>query len=162
MKTPPLSPAHQPRFLPLAPLAITACLGLLFAGCMTAGQHREAVRNDAQSRLSVGTVQREIHVGMSGAQVTEVLGAPNIVTTDENRREVWIYDKIATEVAYSKSEGGLAALLFGGGGTVGGGLLGSANQSAGASSQSQRTLTVVIKFDENKVVRDFSYHQSSF
>jgi outer membrane protein assembly factor BamE (lipoprotein component of BamABCDE complex) len=162
MKTSLPHPARYSHPLSFVLLTILAGLGLLLGGCMTAGEHRDAVRDDTKGRLSVGTVQREIHVGMSGAQVTEVLGAPNIVTTDENRREVWIYDKISTEVTYSKSEGGLAALIFGAIGSGGGGLLGSANQSAGASSQSQRTLTVVIKFDENKVVRDFSYHQSSF
>ena len=30
-------------------------------------------------KLTVGTVQREIRVGMSGAQVAEVLGSPNVV-----------------------------------------------------------------------------------
>jgi outer membrane protein assembly factor BamE (lipoprotein component of BamABCDE complex) len=129
---------------------------------MTAGQHREAVRDDSADRLTAGKVQREIHIGMSGGQVSEVLGAPNIVSTDENRREVWIYDKISTEVSYSKSEGGISSLLFGAGSSVGGGMIGSASQSTGASAQSQRTLTVIIKFDENKLVRDFSYHQSSF
>ena len=41
------------------------------------------------------------------------MGAPNIVTTDEDRREVWIYDKIATEAAYSTSSGGLSSLIVG-------------------------------------------------
>ena len=36
----------------------------------------------------------------------------------------------------------------------------SGSQSSGASSQ--RTLTVVIKFDENGFVRDFAYHTSRF
>ena len=31
-----------------------------------------------------------------------------------------------------------------------------------ASSTSQRTLTVIIKFDEEKKVRDFAYHTSRF
>ena len=162
MNTLPRNSSSPSDFLAIVGLMIAAGLGLLVSGCMTAGQHRDAVRDDASSRLTVGTVQKEIHVGMSGAQVSEVLGAPNIVTTDENRHEVWIYDKIATEVAYSKSEGGLSALILGGGGSAGGGLGGGGSQAAGAASRSQRTLTVVIKFDENKLVRDFSYHQSSF
>ncbi len=143
-------------------LSLIVGISVLLAGCMTAGQHRDAVQDNTASRLSAGKVQREIHLGMSGGQVAEALGSPNIVSTDENRREVWIYDKIATEVAYSKSEGGLSTLLFGAGASVGGGLMGNTGQAAGVTSQSQRTLTVVIKFDENKVVRDFSYHQSSF
>jgi len=91
---------------------------------------------------------------MTSAQVAEILGAPNIVTTDEERREVWIYDKIATNVSYSRSESGagIGLLIFGVGGSG----------SSGAQSTSQRTLTVVIKFDADKKVRDFAYHSSSF
>ena len=40
-------------------------------------------------------------------------------------------------------------------------LLGTGN-SAGAASQSQRTLTVVIKFGANQQVETFSYHSTRF
>ena len=129
---------------------------------MTASQHAADVQSDAGDRVTVGTVQKEIRVGMSGAEVATVLGSPNIVSTDEERREVWIYDKIATDVAYSTSNSGIAALVLGGSGSVGGGVGGSTGRSAGAASTSQRTLTVVIKFDEDKLVRDFAYHTSRF
>ena len=39
---------------------------------------------------------------------------------------------------------------------------GNVSQSAGATSRSDRTLTVVIKFDEQKRVRDFAYRASQF
>ena len=39
---------------------------------------------------------------------------------------------------------------------------GSGNGSAGAASTSQKTLTVIIKFDNDKRVRDFAYHTSRF
>ena len=101
---------------------------------------------------------------MSGAEVAQVLGSPNIVSTDKERREVWIYDKISTERAFSTSEGGISALIFVGLADViqraGGG--GGFSRSSGASSTSQRTLTVIIKFDEDKRVRDFGYHTSRF
>jgi outer membrane protein assembly factor BamE (lipoprotein component of BamABCDE complex) len=129
---------------------------------MSASEHRAAVEEPAGERLTVGTVQKEIRVGMSGAEVAAVLGSPNIVSTDEERREVWIYDKIATDAAYSSSSGGIASLILGGSGSVAGGVTGNANQSAGASSTSQRTLTVIIKFDNDKKVRDFAYHTSRF
>lgn len=162
MKTLMNSSTASSRFRNLALLSVTAGSLLVLSGCMSAGEHRAAVRDDTGDRVTAGKVQKEIRVGMSGGQVAEILGSPNIVSTDENRREVWIYDKISTEVAYSTSSGGISALLFGAGDSVGGGVGGSGRQGAGASSQSQRTLTVVIKFDENKLVRDFSYHQSSF
>ena len=109
-------------------------------------------------KLTVGTVQREIRVGMSGGQVAEVLGSPNIVTTDEMGREVWVYDRISTESVYSSSTALILGILTGGSGG-GGGLAG---QSAGASSRTQKSLTVIIKFDEQKKVRDFAYRSSTF
>jgi len=75
---------------------------------------------------------------MSSADVAQILGSPNIVSTDEERREVWIYDKMATDRAYSSSAGGVNVLILGFG------------SSSEASSTSQRTLTVVIKFDKTE------------
>lgn len=123
---------------------------LVLSGCATAGSHLNQVKSDARDRITVGKVQREIRIGMPSAQVIEVLGSPNVVSTDENRLEVWVYDKIATDVSYSSSNGGVW-LIFG---AVGG--------HSGAASTSQRTLTIVIKFDADKKVRDFAYHSSSF
>lgn len=134
----------------------------LITGCETAAQHRAAVQDNTSDRVTVGKVQKEIRVGMSGAEVAQVLGSPNIVTTDEERREVWIYDKIATESVYSSSSGGINTLFLGFGANVAGALGVGGNSSAGASSTSQRTLTIVIKFDKDGKVRDFAYNSSSF
>jgi len=138
------------------------CFVIFLGGCATAGQHKAAVQDDSADRVTVGTVQKEIRVGMSGAEVVAVLGSPNIVSTDEERREVWVYDKIATDTAYSSSKGGISALILGFGGS--GGALGSGSygSSSGATSKSQRTLTVIIKFDTEGKVRDFAYHTSRF
>jgi outer membrane protein assembly factor BamE (lipoprotein component of BamABCDE complex) len=151
------------------PFLLLLCLlvSISVTGCSAQrhAQDVEAANADA-NRLTVGTVQREVRVGMSGAEVASVLGSPNIVTTDEQRREVWVYDRIATSRAYSSSSGGVSALVLGAG-PVGNGLgggLGSAGYSAGAgaSATTQKTLTVVIKFDGQGLVRDFAYHTSTF
>ena len=140
----------------------------LIAGCQTAAQHAADVRAAQDGdRVTVGKVQREIRVGMTNAQVVEVLGSPNMVTTDEQRRENWVYDKIATDTAYSSSSGGVNALILGGGLIGGAGAAGGAggagySSGAGARSTSQRTLTIIIKYDEANKVRDFSYRSSSF
>jgi len=140
---------------------------ILMSGCMSASEHASKVQEGLQGdRLTVGTVQREIHKGMSGAEVAQVLGSPNIVTTDEESREVWIYDKIATDRVYSTSSGGVSALILGGGiaGTtpIGGAVAPEYSAGAGATSTSQRTLTVIIKYDKERKVRDFAYHASRF
>jgi len=124
----------------------TAAIFMGTMGC-SADYHAGKVQKGLQGdKMTLGTVQREITIGMSSAAVVEALGSPNVVTTDEQRREVWVYDKIATDVA--ASGGGWTLLLLG--------------QSAGAASKSQRTLTIIIKFDEDKKVRDFAYHISRF
>ena len=120
---------------------------VFLSGCASAGYQREQVQDDRGDRMTVGTVQRKIVIGMPSAEVVQVLGAPNVVSTDEERREVWVYDKMATDIVYSQSNAGLKFLTVG---------------SSGAASTNQRTLTVVIKFDKDGKVRDFAYHNSSF
>lgn len=143
-------------------LLLGMVLPFMLSGCLTASSHREQVQDDSTDKMTVGKVQREIRVGMSGAEVAQVLGSPNIVSTDEERREVWIYDKIATDRAYSTSSGGVSALILGWGGGAAGGGSGGISSSSGASSTSQRTLTVIIKFGKDAKVRDFAYHTSRF
>jgi outer membrane protein assembly factor BamE (lipoprotein component of BamABCDE complex) len=137
---------------------LLALAGLVLTGC-GAQKHAADVRAaEETNRVTVGVVQREIRMGMSAAEVAEVLGSPNIVTTDDQRNETWIYDKISSDVTYSRSSGTIVGLIFGS--SAGGAGVGST--SSGSTSQTQRTLTVVIKFDENNMVRDFSYHSSQF
>jgi len=139
-------------------IILAALAALLVAGC-SATHHATDVREaDNIDRVTVGTVQKEIVIGMSAADVASVLGSPNIVTTEKERQETWIYDKISSDVTYSRSSGTIVGLIFG---SAGGGA-GVGSTSAGSSSSSQRTLTVIIKFDGNSKVRDFSYHSSRF
>lgn len=147
-------------------LAVLAALGWACAACMSAQQHYEQTHGAGEKEMTVGIVQREIRKGMSAAEVAEVLGSPNIVTTDEQGREVWVYDKISTDVTYSHGSGsaGVALLIGAASGDAVGGALPTASygRSAGAQSKTQRTLTVIIKYDEEKKVRDFAYHSSKF
>jgi outer membrane protein assembly factor BamE (lipoprotein component of BamABCDE complex) len=136
-------------------------------GCVSAQKHSSDVQSGLQGdRLTVGTVQREIKQGMSGADVAQALGSPNIVSTDELGREVWIYDKISTDTVYSNSNGGISSLILGGGpvgsGALGGGVGASSSYNSGAASKSQRTLTIIVKFGKDRLVRDFAYHSSRF
>lgn len=118
---------------------------------------------DVESRhISVGNVQREIRTGMSGADVIRVLGSPNIVTTDENKNEVWVYDRISTESVYSKTNASAGSGVLGFVGVLTGMAAGSISGTKGSSSSSQKTLTININFDSNKMVSDFSYHTSRF
>jgi outer membrane protein assembly factor BamE (lipoprotein component of BamABCDE complex) len=121
-----------------------AVAALLLAGCWSPPPPPRG------ENLTVGKVQGEIKVGMDAASVASILGTPNIVTTDEKRREVWIYDKVSSDrVDTSKGFGGGIIILGG-----------STAQST--SSSTQRTLTIMIYYDEEKKVRDFAYNYTQF
>ncbi|MBS0168949.1 MAG: outer membrane protein assembly factor BamE [Nitrospira sp.] len=119
----------------------------LFMGVTGCGGKQVEIKED---RLTVGRVQGEVKVGMSAAQVAELLGSPNIVTTDDKRREVWIYDKVSTDRVDTSSSTYAGLIILG------------ANSSDHSSSQRQRTLTIIIKYDEEKKVRDFAYNSTQF
>lgn len=125
-------------------LLLGLCLSIGLAGC---GGSKAQIKED---RLTVGKVQGEVKVGMSAAQVAELLGSPNIVTTDDKRREVWIYDKVSTDRVDTSSS------------TYGTLIIVGANSRDSSSSQRQRTLTIIIKYDEEKKVRDFAYNSTQF
>ena len=125
-------------------LLVGLCLSMGVAGC---GGKQAEIKED---RLTVGRVQGEVKVGMSAAQVAELLGSPNIVTTDDKRREVWIYDKVSTDRVDTASSSYGTLIIMG------------ANTRDSSSSQRQRTLTIIIKYDEDKKVRDFAYNMTQF
>jgi outer membrane protein assembly factor BamE (lipoprotein component of BamABCDE complex) len=121
-----------------SPIAFVACAG--------------APKSDdpKATELTVGKVQGEIQVGLSAAKVLEVLGSPNIITTDEQRREVWVYDKVSTD-RMDASKSSYGTLL----------ILGGSSFSRDTSTR-QKTLTILIKFDAEKKVRDFAYNYTQF
>jgi len=139
---------------------IVAIVSVLLSAC--AAQHRAAVQDDSHDRVAVGTVQKEIYVGMSSAEVARVLGSPNIVSTDAQRREVWIYDKLATDTVRSRSKGGANGGIAGFASGIIYAIVPFYYQDADAMSHSQRTLTVIVKFDEQNLVWNFAYHTSRF
>jgi outer membrane protein assembly factor BamE (lipoprotein component of BamABCDE complex) len=132
-------------------LAIALCTVLTaLPGCRSAADHTAAIHSSRDRDLTVGVVQREIRRGMPQSDVAVALGSPNIVTREDSGTETWIYDKIATEASYSSDSGGVFLLLI------------NFNKEAGASATTQKTLTVVVKFDSAGRVANFTYHSTKF
>jgi outer membrane protein assembly factor BamE (lipoprotein component of BamABCDE complex) len=109
----------------------------------------QAVQNNDDG-ISVGTVQKEISVGMIASDVVTILGSPNIVTTNDIGGETWVYDKVSRDVSYENSSSGASLLLIGG------------FNNSGSSSSSQKTLTIIINFDSKSKVSTLKYHTSTF
>jgi outer membrane protein assembly factor BamE (lipoprotein component of BamABCDE complex) len=129
-------------------IALVVVINMLM---VSACKHPTNAGPDGNARnLTVGTVQGEIKVGMPASDVVAVLGSPNIVTTDEKRREVWVYDKVSSNRVDTANSIGGTIIIFGG----------SSSQSE--STSTQKTLTIIIKYDEQKMVRDFAYNYTQF
>jgi outer membrane protein assembly factor BamE (lipoprotein component of BamABCDE complex) len=124
-------------------------LAVLVAGCTTAPDQQRP-SSSTERQMTLGVVQKEIRAGLTQDQVITGLGSPNIVTRDASGRETWVYDKVASEASYSNSAAYGTVLLLG------------AGTATGSANQSQRTLTVVIKFGADQRVETFSYHASRF
>ncbi len=135
---------------------------VFIGGCISDAE--KSLSDSREQEMTLGRAQKEIRVGMSQADVAAALGSPNIVSKDSEGNESWIYDKIATQVSYAQDSGGISA---GAASLVPTWLLalsGKAqySKSTGTSTQTQKTLTIVIKFDENSLVKNLSYHASKF
>lgn len=123
--------------------------------------------------LTLGLVQKYVHNGMSQDEVALALGSPNIVTQDASGKETWIYDKMSSSLTdrnknESFVENDMATryfwhdlLTFV--------TLGLINKDVKPELKdvsqvvsSQSTLTIVIKFDKNNCVENYSYHSSRF
>jgi len=106
---------------------------------------------ESDSPLTHGNVQLTLKKGVTTQlEVLEKFGAPNITTIDAAGNEVWTYQKQAT-VAKSESSSAYGTII----------LLGGSSKTSGFE-QSSRSMTLIIKFDEDKKVYDFKSMYSSF
>ena len=143
------------------------------------------------SALSYGMVTGKVQKnGTTQTEIIELFGGPSTLTTDKDGTEVWMYDKTTSTTsgnyaqssaqnsaqAEKSSASALAAFLglpmFGGIGGVGGSASSSNSQSAQQSAQvgqgqstvtrSVKTITFIIKFNQDKTVKDYAVRQSNY
>lgn len=127
----------------------------------------------SEQELTIGTVQKYVHVGMAQDEVAVALGSPNIVTQDANGKETWIYDKISSSITdrnknESYVENAMDARYFWHG-VLTLATLGLINKDVKPELKdvsqvvsTQKTLTIVIKFDSTNKVESYTYHMSKF
>ena len=158
------------------------CALFIFAGC-------ENIQGPEvpESRLTAGKVQQHVSKGMFSTDVVKALGSPNIITKDKMRKTTWVYDRVSTY--HSKTNGGLNFVRMNAndfvitGGIVAGTAAALSNSnptnfliSAAAIGLAtlinvqgdyeykteQKTMTIILDFDENDKLSNFSYMYSSF
>ena len=119
---------------------------------------------EKEDKLTLGTVQSNIKKGMNQTEVLEVLGSPNIVTKNSQGNEVWTYDKVGSSQSSSNQASatyGQAQLNQGFWAFLFGGTTNSAQSSSDRNTES-KSLTVIINFDSNSTVSDFTYQSLKY
>ncbi|QKE27650.1 hypothetical protein AACT_0440 [Arcobacter acticola] len=158
------------------------CALFIFAGC-------ENIQGPEvpESKLTPGKVQQHVSKGMFSTDVVKALGSPNIITKDKMGKTTWVYDRVSTY--HSKTNGGLNFVRMNAndfvitGGIVAGTAAALSNSnptnfliSAAAIGLAtlinvqgdyeykteQKTMTIILDFDENDKLSNFSYMYSSF
>ena len=100
-----------------------------------------------KSNLTPGVVKTQIKKGQtSQADILSLLGAPNIVAKNKEGAEVWTYSRQSFDSESGGFGGGL--LLFGG--------------SKAFSSASSNSFDLIIVFNKNNIVQDYSVVSSQF
>jgi outer membrane protein assembly factor BamE (lipoprotein component of BamABCDE complex) len=125
------------------------------SGCIPLPTKPVTTRN---SELTHGNVQLKVRIGeTTQAQVLEVFGAPNITTIDSSRQEVWTYQRAATVEQSERTRGFWTILLTGGAAAIAG-----QSQETSGLEQTQRMMTLIIRFSDQNVVTDFRSRASEF
>jgi outer membrane protein assembly factor BamE (lipoprotein component of BamABCDE complex) len=116
---------------------------IVLSGC-SAHKYGQSVEPTQKSNLTFGVVKSQIEKGVTTQdEILKIFGAPNLVTKNKSNNEVWSYNKMSVE-----EREGNQATFFGG-------------RKASASSSSQ-SFDLIVSFDDNDIVKDYSVISSSY
>ena len=122
--------------------AVLFLFSLFFLGCASSG-----LKEKSNTNLTTGRVKLEIKKGVTTqADILKIFGSPNIVTKNRDNDEVWNYNRMSYESAYGSDGGGF---IFWGG-------------SRAVSSTTTKSFDLIIIFDKNDVVKNYSVISANF
>ncbi len=129
-------------FLPLI-------VSVVLAGCMQSNSVPQVAPQ--KSNLTYGAVKSQIVKGQTTqTEVIKLLGSPNMVSKTRGGDEVWTYSKQSVDSSSKNSAYGVGLIFAGFSG-------GKSNSSTAVS-----TFDLMITFDSNDVVKDYSVVSSQF
>ena len=147
------------KFFTLQSIACLALGAAILAGCATFPEKQKK----STSPLTAGNVTLQLKKGETTKdEVLKTFGSPNIVTKNREADEVWNYNRMnfTTRVGADAFGLGLIGGLAGGSGAGGGGL--GVGGGRAVSTATTKSFDLMIIFDENDVVKDYSIIQASF
>lgn len=122
-------------------LILTSLLILSLSSCSSYKYGADSTAE--KSNLTMGIVKSKVIKGNTTQdEVLKLFGSPNLVSKNKSNREVWSYNKMSVENKAGSTD------FF-------------AGQRASQSSSS-RSFDLIITFDENDVVLDYSVVSTAF
>lgn len=119
---------------------IIICFIMFVIGCAPMPN----IQPKQKSNLTVGFVKTKIIKETTNqAEIIELFGAPNLVTKNRNNDEVWNYNKMSFEAGTGKS----SDVWMG---------------SRALSTTTTSSFDLIIIFNENNIVKDYSIISSSY
>lgn len=112
-------------------------------------------------------------------EVMDKFGGPDVMTTDKDGIEVWVYDKTTSTVTSSSAQSGSqashseASAMAGylgvpfiagvaGAKSTADGQSAKVSQGTGKVERTAKTITFIIKFNPDKTVKDYAVRQSKY
>jgi len=120
-----------------------------------------------ETSLSYGAIKKYLKIGVTTqADILKLFGSPNNMTTSSSGNEIWVYDKVRTELS-TTAEKGTAGGIVGGGIGIGSGGVGAAVGGSESKSKTNvisttNTLTVIMEFNEKNILIDYSARQGRY
>jgi len=116
--------------------------------------------------LSYGMIKKYLSTGRTTqADILRLFGSPNNMTTSSGGIEIWVYDKVRTELS-SNSQRDARSIGIGisaGTNTVIGGAIGESNLSSSSTLvSSTNTLTVIMEFNKDNILINYSARQGRY
>lgn len=117
-------------------IVFTVLISILALGC-NSYKYGASGESNASSSLTFGMVKSKIIKSQTTqAEIIQIFGSPNITTKNRSNNEVWSYNKMSVV-----SKGGETSFLSG---------------SKGSYSSSTASFDLIISFDTNDIVVDYS------
>ncbi len=143
------------------PLLFIFILALTTAACSNKYSALDQLEQpeETKSALTPGMTKKTIVKGKTTqAEVMEVFGPPDLVTTTSSGGEMWGYDRVSRDVTYNAF--GIGGI---GGAGVGGGIIGGGVAArTGSQTQTVRTMFLLIYFDKKDKVVDYKISATRF
>ncbi|MFZ2657755.1 MAG: hypothetical protein WAX69_22670 [Victivallales bacterium] len=134
---------------------------------------------ETPSALSYGTATQVKKGVTTQMEIMEKFGGPDVMTTDKDGIEVWMYDKTTSTVTSNNAQSGSQAIHSEASAMAGylgipaiAGVTGAKNTVDGQSAQvsqgtgkverTAKTITFIIKFNPDKTVKDYAVRQSKY